>query len=286
MTIDYLLLGHIARDETPDGPQLGGTVTYSGIVALAMGLRVAVVTSARPDDPVLAQLDPGIERHIIPAESSTIFRNEYDGSRRTQYTLGQAATLSIKDVPAAWRSAPIVHLGPLVQELDDTLLPESFPGAEVGVTPQGWLRAWDGGGRIYPIPWENAARLLPAASVTILSEEDLGSDSALEAKYARLAPRLVVTRAYNGATLYMYGVRTDFSVPEIEGLCHPTGAGDVFAAAMLAQLHRQPGAWATAVQVAVHIASVFVETCGEPGVPSLATMRAILDDTRVRAVMP
>ena len=80
-------------------------------------------------------------------------------------------------------------------------------------------------------------------------------------------------------------MRTDFGVPEIDGLCHPTGAGDVFAAALLAYLRRHPGAWAEAMTVAVHVASVFVETCGEPGAPSLQTMQKILADPRVEAVM-
>lgn len=43
--VDYLLLGHITLDLSPDGPQLGGTVAYAARTAQAMGLRVGVVTS-------------------------------------------------------------------------------------------------------------------------------------------------------------------------------------------------------------------------------------------------
>ena len=43
--VDYLIIGHITRDLTPDGPHLGGTVTYSALMAQALGLRVGIVTS-------------------------------------------------------------------------------------------------------------------------------------------------------------------------------------------------------------------------------------------------
>ena len=45
-SIDYLIIGHAARDLTPKGAQLGGTVTYAGLTANALDQRVGVVTSA------------------------------------------------------------------------------------------------------------------------------------------------------------------------------------------------------------------------------------------------
>ena len=40
--VDYLIIGHITLDLTPDGPRLGGTVTYSALMAQALGLRVGI----------------------------------------------------------------------------------------------------------------------------------------------------------------------------------------------------------------------------------------------------
>ena len=37
--IDYLMIGHITRDETPEGPRLGGTSTFSSLMAKALGLK-------------------------------------------------------------------------------------------------------------------------------------------------------------------------------------------------------------------------------------------------------
>jgi hypothetical protein len=56
---DYLLIGHIAHDVTPEGPRLGGTVSYGAFTAVAMGMRVGILTSTRPDEPLLHKLPPG-----------------------------------------------------------------------------------------------------------------------------------------------------------------------------------------------------------------------------------
>jgi sugar/nucleoside kinase (ribokinase family) len=282
-SIDYLILGHVAHDRTPQGPQLGGTVAYTALTVRALGLRVGVVTSARPADPVLAGLS-GVDVHLLPAAESTIFVNTYTPEGRTQAVEGHARVLSLADVPAAWRTAPIVHLGPIARELDATLTPEAFPSALVGITPQGYMRAWGDDGRVRPVPWAGASAMLPQA-VTILSDEDLGFDPGLEATYARQARALVVTRSHRGATLYRGGRRQDFPAPRIAELVHPTGAGDVFAGALLASLRRRPEDWVGAMQTAVTVASAFVARCSDPGAPSLESMQAIVTDRRVREVL-
>ena len=45
---DYLLIGHIAHDVTPQGPRLGGTVSYGAYTAVALGLRVRHIDQHTP----------------------------------------------------------------------------------------------------------------------------------------------------------------------------------------------------------------------------------------------
>ena len=62
--VDYLVVGHITQDLTPDGPRLGGTATYSALTARALGLQVGVVTSASEKTSMKAF--EGIAGHLHP----------------------------------------------------------------------------------------------------------------------------------------------------------------------------------------------------------------------------
>ena len=44
--VEYLAIGHVTEDQTPEGIVLGGTVTYAGLTANAFGKKVGVLTAA------------------------------------------------------------------------------------------------------------------------------------------------------------------------------------------------------------------------------------------------
>ncbi|MBI2939136.1 MAG: hypothetical protein HYY04_01755, partial [Chloroflexi bacterium] len=114
--IDYLLVGHVARDLVEGGDRPGGTVVYAGHTARQLGCRVGIVTSAAPTED-LTQALTGLAFVCRPAAATTTFVNRSTASGRTQRLLARAAPLEPCDVPPAWHSARIVHLGPLVQEI-------------------------------------------------------------------------------------------------------------------------------------------------------------------------
>ncbi len=270
---DYLLIGHITHDETPHGPRIGGTVSYAGGAALAMGARVAAVSSIRADDPVLPSLPPALQLARVESLTSSVFVNEYIGDKRKQILKSRATPLSLADVPLEWRSAPIIHLCPLTDEVDPALA-TAFSGALVAATPQGWMRAWDADGVISPKPWAHADQLLPQLSVTVLSEEDIHRDTALEAHYAALAPLLVVTRAANGCTVYQHSKPFDVPAPQVE-VVDATGAGDVFTGVFLVMLYRT-GDIRRAAAAATELASASVTRVGLEGIPTKTEIDALL----------
>jgi sugar/nucleoside kinase (ribokinase family) len=278
MNPDYLLIGHIAHDETPKGPKLGGTVSYAGCAADALGVRVAIVTSARKDDVVLKELPQSAQIHLIEAPQSTIFVNIYENDKRRQYIRGRArAPLTLNDVPTEWSHAPIVHLGPLDDEVDPALA-RAFPGSLVAAGPQGWMRTWDAEGVVRPKRWEHADELLPILDATVFSEEDIHRDRALEAHYASLARLLVVTRAANGCTVYQKGA-SPFNVPAPQvPVVDATGAGDVFTGVFLVTMHRT-GDVRRAAEAATQLASISVTRPGMSGIPTQDEIRAVLGDT-------
>ncbi|GAB4556055.1 MAG: PfkB family carbohydrate kinase [Anaerolineae bacterium] len=272
----YLLIGHIAHDEIPNGAKLGGTVSYSGSTVAALGGTVRIVTSARRDDEVLNELPASVNLHLIDAPKSTTFVNTYIGDTRRQLLLGRAAApLTFKDIPTEWRDTPVVHLAPLDDEVDPELA-TAFPNSFVAATAQGWMRAWDAEGVVRPKVWEDAERLLPILDLVVFSEEDIGRDVALEAHYAALAKRLIVTRAANGCTIYQRGEQTmHLPAPQVE-VVDATGAGDVFAGVFYVYYYRT-GNVLQAAQIATYLASQSVTRVGLAGVPQPQEIQAALN---------
>ena len=70
--IDYLLIGHMTADLTPNGRTVGGTVSYAIRTAHAFGLRVGLVTSTKVDEPLLNELAPYGQIISVPASATMI----------------------------------------------------------------------------------------------------------------------------------------------------------------------------------------------------------------------
>lgn len=250
-SIDYLVIGHVTRDLTPDGDTPGGTVTFSGRLAHALGCRTAVLTSARPDYE-LGEIYEGLELVVIPAEEDTIFENLYEDNRRTQWLRGRAADLRPEHIPDSWRQADIVHLGPLTNEIDPAVI-DQFPNSLIGLTPQGWMRRWDDEGRVYATPFPAEEYLLTRADAVVISEEDL-LDEAMLSRYIAWSNLLVMTQNYAGCSVFENGRRIHVAAPEID-LVEPTGAGDIFATAFFVQFRRNGGNPIAAAEFANRVAA-------------------------------
>jgi 1D-myo-inositol 3-kinase len=263
---DFLVIGHVTKDLQEDGYTIGGTVTFASLTSRNLGQRTAVVTRASPD----LRLNPlyqGIEVLRLPSPVTSTFQNFYstDGTR-TQFLRAVAGPIKAEDIPPAWREAKAVLLGPLTGELEGSIV-EIFPNSLIGVTPQGWMRRWDGDGRVFPKPWDGAAEVLSCAKVVVFSENDIERDESVIQAYARMAEILVVTQGARGATVYYRGEARRlpaFDTIEID----PTGAGDVFAAAYLIELERSGDPYAAA-HFANCVASFIVEKPGIEGIPTL-----------------
>lgn len=280
---DFLTIGHVTRDILPTGGfSLGGTVTFAALTASSLGLATAIVTCA--DAQLASELPaslPGIGLAVRPSLQTTTFTNLYHDGLRTQYLRALAEPPQFQDVPAVWRDAPVILLGPLAQEISDdfvTRFPRR-PGKLLAATPQGWLRRWDIDGLVRATPWAAAEKTLPLLDALILSHDDLlpltkgnrTEADAILARWSLLLPLLVATDGRHGATLFQHGLAERFTAyPTTE--IDPTGAGDVFAAAFLYYLsqHKDPR---SAVQFANCAASFSVEEVGVGGIPTLEMVR-------------
>jgi sugar/nucleoside kinase (ribokinase family) len=279
--VEYLAIGHVCIDLFEKRYVLGGSASYAALTARKLGQTVGVLTSA-DFEPLIVDALIGREQMLepetpirvirVPTESTTAYVNEYDQNGRTQYILGRAADLLPVHVPEEWKSAPIVHLAPLAQEIDAGLL-DTFPGSMMVITPQGWMRGWDEDGKVFPVPWEHAEAAFARADLVIFSTDDVPVP-ALIARYAEMAKLMVVTENRRGCLVYERGKapwRSHAFRPARE--FDPTGAGDVFAASFATQYQRTGNPRASA-DFANASASFVLEKRGPQGI---ATPEAIAD---------
>ena len=271
--IDYLAIGHLTVDLTPTGPQLGGSVAYAALTARALGLRPGIVTAWAGEIPLTALA--GIPIIAAPAGHSSTFENLYDAAGRTQYIRHVAPRIDFSLIPAPWRQTRIIHLAPLAQEIDP-IPPADFHPALLGLTPQGWFRAWDTDGRIRPCAWPHSEQPLSNAGATVLSVEDVGNDEEYIEWMAQHSPLLAVTDGRAGARLFWHGDSRRFRPPPLEAV-DATGAGDVFAASFFVRLVETRDPW-EAARFATRMASTSVTRPGIHGIPTPAEVQQCLSE--------
>jgi len=261
--VDYLVIGHITKDLTPDGDQPGGSASYAALTARALGQRVGMVTSWGED--TYPEILEGVAVANNPSEDCTTFENKYTPEGRVQRLEKIASNLAYYHIPESWRQAPIVHLAPVAQEVQPDIV-RHFPNAHIFLTIQGWLRQWDADGIVSPADWPEARYILQQVHAAVLSEEDIQRDQYTIDAFAAATPILVVTRGANGATLYTEGRVEHIPAVEVEEV-DPTGAGDIFGAAFFTHLtqNRDP---LQAAEFATKIAADSVTRPGLAGSPT------------------
>jgi sugar/nucleoside kinase (ribokinase family) len=274
--LDYLIIGHVARDLTAEGWVWGGTAYYAAVTARRLGARVGVVTAAAEADELRAAL-PDIALHILPTGRTTTFENRYHGDRREQLLHHAAAPIREADIPDEWRPAGVVHLAPIAQDVDRGLL-ATFAGSFLAVTPQGWMRRWDEGGRVAYQPLEKPAALLRAVDVLVFSAEDVGQDAVAMRELIQAVPLAVVTEAGDGAVVYTQD-GADPMPARVATVVDPTGAGDVFAAAYFLRISETRDPLESAAFANV-VASFSIEARGTDAIPTRRQVEAWLAEHR------
>lgn len=279
-TPEFLVAGHAVQDLTSDTEpiawQLGGAASYASTLASNLGLRTAVLTACAPDVP-LAEMLPGIQLCRVPSETTTRFRNVYEGGHRRQSLLQQAVRLRAEHLPAEWRETPVVLLGPVVGEIDDSLA-ACFARSLVGLGAQGWLREIGPDARVRPVPpsrWRDEP-VLRHANAIFLSDEDVRPEDAPAAldRWRSMLETVAFTRGDGGADVCFRGEwRHIDAFPAT--VVDPTGAGDTFAAAFLARMWETGDPW-EATRFANCAASLVIEGKGIAGVPARAAIEARL----------
>jgi len=260
---DYLIIGHITKDQIEGGYRPGGTALYSGLLAHRMGQSVAIYTSGASN--LALDILEGIEIIDQPSSGTTTFINEYTSSGRVQRLLDRADELDIRQIPAGWKRAKIIHLAPVAREVSPAAA-KDLPDRFLGFSLQGWMRGWDESGLISPSPLPEFTPPKRENGIGFLSIEDLGNDRSGLDRIQRQFPDLLLTLGSKGVELHSGGRTRRIPAPSTVEV-DPTGAGDIFAAAFMI-CHRIMGKSAEeSARLANALAAASVQAPGVEGIP-------------------
>jgi len=260
---DYLTIGHLTKDLAGTSYTLGGTAAYASKTALSFGLKSALI-SANSAELDLETLN-GIEIIRKPSIEDTTFENIETPTGRVQILHDTAERILPEDIPGYLVHTPIIHIGPVANEVDEGVITEFADDCLIGITPQGWMRQRSSNGQVAYQPWQPTQVVIQRADAVIISDEDVRNDENAINDYAQLLKLLVVTEGYNGARVYWHGDVRHFSAPRIDAI-DATGAGDIFAAAFFIRLKATSDPWESA-ETAVRLASLSVTRKGLDGIP-------------------
>jgi 1D-myo-inositol 3-kinase len=234
----YVAIGSVCWDVVEGEPErrMGGSVLFASRTAVAQGWDAHLITSGTPElETALRAALPDVEITVQPSAHDTVmaFSREADLGPRSVPTL--ADPIDLARAPGALGGADVVHLAPIMGEVDVRLVGQVAGSAFVGITPQGLLRTRD--------ERTHALGLLDAPGAWWAE----GTDAVVlsESEYERIAVPLdaggravAVTRGERGC----FGRRGDEVVDlpgvPIEGTSSvgTIGAGDVFSAALFLAL--------------------------------------------------
>ena len=262
---DYLIFGHITQDLVEEGTRLGGTAIYSSILALRLGLDVALVTSYDKDLDLEA-LD-GVQIINQKGQGTTTFKNIYIEAGRTQYLLERAESLDPSLIPESYWMAKIIHLAPVAGEID-LITGRKFQNSTLAYSMQGWLRDWDDAGLVSPAPLPNLDWDGKLDGTAFLSNEDLGFDRTGLDPIQDLFSDIVLTIGKQGAELYTND-EMQLVPAEPAREVDPTGAGDIFATAFIIAKVIMGKSLPEAARFANALAGISISRPGIDGIPTV-----------------
>ncbi len=267
---DFVVVGHIARDLVPGGWRPGGTPAFAAVQAHRLGRSVGVVTRSAGDVDIAALL-PFAEIVDAGSAATTTFENTYSGGVRSQRIRAVGHGIALADLPAPWREAPIVLLGPLFGEMAPGFAAAFDAGSLLGVSAQGWLRTADADQQVQHTRWQGEP-FWAGADVLFVSDEDLVDGQRELAAWTADVPVVAMTESWRGCRVFADGHwRRMASFPEEE--VDPTGAGDTFATGFLIRLY-ETGDVGEAARFGAAAASLSVGGIAATAIPFRAEIEA------------
>lgn len=296
-----VVVGAASRDIAPDDPRgwrLGGGVCYSALTTARLGLPTGALVGVDPEAAGASEIDllvaAGVDVRLVPLRHGPVVENIERPEGRLQRCVDRSDALPIDTVPAAWRVAAGWILAPVAAELPEAWASVPASSATVAVGWQGLLRRLVPGAPVRHVHPTRSA-ILDRADLVGVSRDDVDRTTELAELSSLIRPgaTLAVTEGDRGGLVMEGGpggphhirlypaVRSHHSVD-------PTGAGDVFLAA-LAAARIEPrlvhGRLAAGLDLllAAAAASLVLEGPGLHGVPHRDAVRARMAEVSHRS---
>lgn len=270
--LPLLLVGPITVDYIDGQSVPGGGVSYGAAVATAFGIRARILTIAGPD----ADLSPleGHDVHLVEDSASVTFVFDPNAEVRTMRVLQQPSrALSAADLPEDWRTPGTMMIAPLIEgDLDvGSFAPVASAAGRVGVLMQGVQRQLHDGIVEIVSPLDPSLVRTCSHLYSFFRSEREASLWTQEQTNGALqrGARLVTTRGRNGAEVRRGERRLEVEPFPPNAEVDATGAGDVFATALILALDQGEQA---AARIAAAFAAASVERVGPAPLPDLETI--------------
>ncbi len=247
MTPTVVVVGAAARDVADDDPRgwrLGGGVSYSALTTARLGLATAALIGVDDEAADAAELDllraAGIDVHLVHLDRGPVFANIERPEGRLQICHQLSDPLPVQALPDTWIPARGWILAPVAAELPDPWAWVADSAATVALGWQGLLRDLAPGARTAHIrPYANP--ILRRADLVGVGRDDITADVQLSdlCRLLRAGATLALTQGQRGGFVAEAGpdgpVRLRrYPAIESDSTVDPTGAGDVFLAALAA----------------------------------------------------
>jgi len=250
---DLVTVGHFSIDlilspkiATPK-PTLGGSPTYVSLAAKRLGAKVSVVSKVGEDfrDEYVTWLSTsgvdlsGLKR--VNGASTTSFILKYRKWGRELQLRSRAPSINLEDIPDSMR-AEAVHVAPIAGEVSLEAISKLRNLADIlSLDPQGFVRQFDENGNVSLKKWEDP-RVLGQIDMYKSSTDEIKMvtgladlRSAMKKIHDYGAKIVTVTKGLRGSILFFEGSFRDIPACKPRVFQDPTGAGDAFIGAFLAE---------------------------------------------------
>jgi len=255
---DLVTVGHFAIDfiHLPRmvslKPTLGGPPTYVSVAAAKLGAKVSVISKVGEDfsNKYVKWLKnnkidlSGLKKVKGASTTQFVIKYQKDWKRKLQLKIC-APPISASDLPDSLQTKA-VHVAPIANELSEELVTKLRKITKIlSLDPQGFVRSFDRNGNVSLKGWrgQSVLKQVDIYKSSLNEIEAVTGTSSLQLATRRISDYgvkiVIVTRGMRGSTMLFDNTLYNIPAYTSKIVSDPTGAGDAFSGAFLAEYVRE-----------------------------------------------